>query len=966
MLKFLPTNLSPSARFWNIARIAVNYPTTSSSTVIIPNRPASMSTFSWHIARTTNKLFENRRSLHFSSRFYSSDLPQHSAIALPALSPTMQKGTIVSWKKKEGDKLAEGDLLCEIETDKAIMGYETPEEGYLAKIVLPEGTKDVPIGKLLCIIVPEKGDVGAFANFVASEGDQAQAAPTPSNEPLQASRQPKAPIPTPDSAASAHQAAPPKPQQGRVAATPYARKLAAEKGIALAAIAGSGPGGRILATDVSKAPKDAHAAASGHMTARAGKVPVAGAGAVDVPLSESKKAMAQEASDSKISIPHYYLSSLIYLDEILRMKDRINKFISKGTKEGNEISLQDFIVKASAIACTRIPAANSFFMDTFIRQNNNVDISIVLKTADGNVVHPVLFDAHLKGLAAINGEINAMKARAKEGAFSPQETEGGTFAISYMGEYASVHNFSAIIIPPQSCHLAVGHPEKKLIPDGNNEYRVSTTINVTLSCDHRVVDGAVGAQWLKHFKDLLEKPHSMLLCFIHTHTAASFSINSQRTANKLLGTHYPFQLDVRLYSPDLPKHFAIALPALSPTMQKGNIVSWKKKEGDKLSEGDLLCEIETDKAVIGYEAPEEGYLAKILLTEGMKDIPVGKLLCIIVPNEGDVTAFKNYEASGGGIASATSSSQHSESAAPSLQPSGPIYQAPTSSPAPPALKPQIASPPVAASPKGRIVATPYAKKLAAERGINLAVVAGTGPGGRIQAKDLTGTAEGARAPTVMMRGPTQPGVDFVDIPLSEAKKATTQRIVDSAISIPHYHLQAQINLDKVLSVKDKINELLSKAHKGEAPRISLKDYILKACAIACTRTPATNSFFMGTFIRQNNNVDISIAFKTSSGDLIYPVLLDAHTKGGTFTVSDVSDCEGVYNFSPIILSPQACNLAVGHIQETLVPDGDGGYKQSATMNVTLSCDRRLVDGAEGGQWLKHFKDMLEKPHTMLL
>uniref|UniRef100_F1KXW1 Dihydrolipoyllysine-residue acetyltransferase component of pyruvate dehydrogenase complex n=1 Tax=Ascaris suum TaxID=6253 RepID=F1KXW1_ASCSU len=324
---------------------------------------------------------------------------------------------------------------------------------------------------------------------------------------------------------------------------------------------------------------------------------------------------------------------------------------------------------------------------------------------------------------------------------------------------------------------------------------------------------------------------------------------------------------------------------------------------------------------------------------------------------------------------------------PSPQPSGPIYQAPTSSPAPPALKPQIASPPVAASPKGRIVATPYAKKLAAERGINLAAVAGTGPGGRIQAKDLTGTAEGARAPTVMMRGPTQPGVDFVDIPLSEAKKATAQRIVDSAISIPHYHLQAQINLDKVLSVKDKINELLSKAHKGEAPRISLKDYILKACAIACTRTPATNSFFMGTFIRQNNNVDISIAFKTSSGDLIYPVLLDAHTKGlitineernamkakakqgtflsqelegGTFTVSDVSDCEGVYNFSPIILSPQACNLAVGHIQETLIPDGDGGYEQSATMNVTLSCDRRLVDGAEGGQWLKHFKDMLRE------
>uniref|UniRef100_A0A915B2I0 Dihydrolipoamide acetyltransferase component of pyruvate dehydrogenase complex n=1 Tax=Parascaris univalens TaxID=6257 RepID=A0A915B2I0_PARUN len=369
-----------------------------------------------------------------------------------------------------------------------------------------------------------------------------------------------------------------------------------------------------------------------------------------------------------------------------------------------------------------------------------------------------------------------------------------------------------------------------------------------------------------------------LSCFIHTQMAASLSINPHRTANMLLGTHYPFRLDVRLYSADLPKHSAIALPALSPTMQKGNIVSWKKKEGDKLSDGDLLCEIETDKAVMEYEAPEEGYLAKILLTEGMKDIPVGKLLCIIVSNEGDVAAFKNYEASDGGIASATSSSPHTKTVAPPLQPSEPIHQASTPSPTPHALKAQIASSPAAASPKDRIVATPYAKKLATERGINLAAVAGTGPGGRIQAKDLTGAPAGGRAPTVMVRTSTQPGVDFIDVPLSEAKKATVQRILDSALSIPHYHLQARINLDKVLSVKDKINKLLSKGHKGEAPRISLKDYILKACAIACTRTPATNSFFMSTFIRQNKNVDISIAFKTPSGDLVYPVLLDAHTK----------------------------------------------------------------------------------------
>ncbi|VDM38358.1 unnamed protein product [Toxocara canis] len=440
------------------------------------------------------------------------DLPQHSAVVLPALSPTMQKGNIVSWKKKEGDKLEEGDLLCEIETDKAIMGYETPEEGYLAKIILAEGSKDIPIGKLLCIIVHEKSDLAAFANFVAPDVNKAAAASAPP-EPQELATPPP---PQPQRAELARTPIPPTPappraQEGRVVATPYAKKLAADKGISLMGVAGSGPGGRILARDVSAAPKSAPAASHASVAPAVRTSIAAAAGAVDVPLSEARKTMAQRATASKISIPHYYLSSLICLDELLRVKEKINKLLSKSKAEGAEISLNDFVVKASATACTRIPAANSFFMDTFIRQNNNVDISVGLKTDSGDVVHPVLFDAHLKGLVSINKEINAMKAKAKEGTFTREETEGGTFALSYMGEYGSVHNFTAIIIPPQSCHLAVSHPEEKLVPDGDGGYKVSTVVNVTLSCDHRVVDGALGAQWLKEFKDLLEKPHSMLL-----------------------------------------------------------------------------------------------------------------------------------------------------------------------------------------------------------------------------------------------------------------------------------------------------------------------------------------------------------------------------------------------------------------------------------------------------------------------
>ncbi|KAK0408067.1 hypothetical protein QR680_003757 [Steinernema hermaphroditum] len=437
-------------------------------------------------------------------RFYSSGLPEHKRVPLPALSPTMEHGTIVSWQKKEGDQLSEGDLLCEIETDKATMGFETPEEGYLAKIIVTEGSKDVPIGKLLCIIVENKEDVAAFANFTAQD-DAAPAAAPAAPKPAAAPAPAAAPTPA---APKPVQAVAPQAQAasaigGRVSATPFAKKLAAEQGIDLGAVAGSGPGGRILASDLAGAPKATVAAAG---------APAEGE-YVDIPLSNMRKTIAKRLTDSKQNVPHYYLSSEINMDEILKVRTKLNKMLEKqagATDKPVKLSVNDFVIKAVALACLRVPEANSFFMDTFIRQNHNVDVSVAVSTEAG-LITPIIFNAHSKGLSTISQEISSLAAKAREGKLQPHEFQGGTFTVSNLGMFGSVENFSAIINPPQSCILAIGAAAQKLVPDAEDGYRTITAMQVTLSCDHRVVDGAVGAVWLKHFKNFLEKPHTMLL-----------------------------------------------------------------------------------------------------------------------------------------------------------------------------------------------------------------------------------------------------------------------------------------------------------------------------------------------------------------------------------------------------------------------------------------------------------------------
>uniref|UniRef100_A0A3Q1ESP4 Acetyltransferase component of pyruvate dehydrogenase complex n=1 Tax=Acanthochromis polyacanthus TaxID=80966 RepID=A0A3Q1ESP4_9TELE len=411
-----------------------------------------------------------------------SSYPTHMKITLPALSPTMTMGTVQRWEKKVGEKLSEGDLLTEIETDKATIGFEVQEEGYLAKIMVAEGTRDVPLGTPLCIIVEKESDIAAFKDYVETGvAEVSTPPPAPAPTPVAA---PAAAAPSPAPAA----AAPAAPRKGRVFASPLAKKLAADKGIDLAQVSGSGPEGRITRKDIES-------------FVPAKTAPVSESPAINIYLS-LLQVIAQRLMQSKQTIPHYYLSLDVNMDQVLELRKELNENI--------KLSVNDFIIKASALACLKVPECNSSWLDTVIRQNHVVDVSVAVSTASG-LITPIVFNAHTKGLAAISSDVSALAAKARDGKLQPHEFQGGTFTISNLGMFG-VKNFSAIINPPQSCILAVGGSEKRLIPADNEKgFDVASVMSVTLSCDHRVVDGAVGAQWLAEFRKFLEKPVTMLL-----------------------------------------------------------------------------------------------------------------------------------------------------------------------------------------------------------------------------------------------------------------------------------------------------------------------------------------------------------------------------------------------------------------------------------------------------------------------
>ncbi|XP_048418335.2 dihydrolipoyllysine-residue acetyltransferase component of pyruvate dehydrogenase complex, mitochondrial [Stegostoma tigrinum] len=427
-----------------------------------------------------------------------SSYPPHMKIALPALSPTMTVGTIQRWEKKVGEKLLEGDLIAEVETDKATIGFEVMEEGYLAKILIPEGTRDVPLGTTLCIIVEKESDISAFADYVETGVADIKPQPTPPIPPAPVAQQPAA-------APTVSPPVKPRDPKSRVFASPLAKKLAADKGIDLKQVKGTGPDGQIRKKDVDSfvpsmvAPTPTPAAP--------GVAPVPTGTFTDIPLSNIRKVIAQRLMQSKQTIPHYYLSIDVNMDNILELRKQLNEEVkSKNIK----LSVNDFLIKASALACLKIPEVNSSWLDTFIRQNHVVDVSVAVSTAAG-LITPIVFNAHIKGLASISNDVKSLAEKARDGKLQPHEFQGGTFTISNLGMYG-IKNFSAIINPPQACILAVGGSEKRLLPAENEKgFTVSSIMSVTLSCDHRVVDGAVGAQWLAEFKKFLERPTTMLL-----------------------------------------------------------------------------------------------------------------------------------------------------------------------------------------------------------------------------------------------------------------------------------------------------------------------------------------------------------------------------------------------------------------------------------------------------------------------
>ncbi len=430
-------------------------------------------------------------------------------VLMPALSPTMTEGKLAKWSKKEGDKVASGDVICEIETDKATMEVEAVDEGTLGRILVPEGTEGVAVNAPIALLLEDGEDASAL--------DAAAAAPAakPAEQPAAAAPAlaPAAPPATPAAAPAPAPAA--KPSGGdRIFASPLARRLAKEAGLDLGGITGSGPHGRIVKADVEKAkaaPKPAAAPAPAPAEPAAAKpapaAPDVGPAYVEVPNSSMRKVIAKRLGAAKRDIPHFYLTIDCDIEALLKLRGELNGRSPEG-EGGWKISVNDFVVRAVALALRAYPNANCSWTEEAIRYYQVVDVSVAVATPNG-LITPIVKNADQKGLAAISGEVRHLAKRAREGKLMPEEYQGGCFTISNLGMYG-IKDFAAIINPPQACLLAVGAAEKRpVVKDG--ALAVATMMSCTLSIDHRAVDGAAGAEYLQVFKTLIEDPLRMML-----------------------------------------------------------------------------------------------------------------------------------------------------------------------------------------------------------------------------------------------------------------------------------------------------------------------------------------------------------------------------------------------------------------------------------------------------------------------
>ncbi|CEP14579.1 hypothetical protein [Parasitella parasitica] len=437
-------------------------------------------------------------------RCYSSkSFPSHNIIAMPALSPTMTAGGIGKFQKAVGDAINPGDVLVEIETDKAQMDFECQEEGFVAKILVSEGDKDIPVGKPIAIFVDDESDIEAFKDFTLEDASPAAAA-----APAAASAEESSPATeekkesTPASAASGSSG-------DRTKASPLARLIANKRGIDITKIQGSAPGGRIVKSDVENF-KEASApvpTATASVPAAYAPQGVSGDAFNDQPTTSMRKIIATRLAESKQTVPHYYLTVEVNMDKVSKLRQVLNQ----SGKGEYKLSVNDFVIKASALALKAVPEVNSAWQGDFIRQYNSADICVAVATPTG-LITPIIGQAETKGLSAISSQVKDMAKRARDGKLAPAEYQGGSFTISNLGMYG-ISNFTAIINPPQSCILAIGGTQQKVVADETTEtgFAVRDVMEVTLSADHRVVDGAVGATWLQSFKGFMENPLKMLL-----------------------------------------------------------------------------------------------------------------------------------------------------------------------------------------------------------------------------------------------------------------------------------------------------------------------------------------------------------------------------------------------------------------------------------------------------------------------
>ncbi len=433
-------------------------------------------------------------------------------ILMPALSPTMTEGTLARWLKKEGEQVKAGDIIAEIETDKATMEVEAVDEGVLGKILVPDGTANVKVNDVIAVLVEpgEKADAAPAAKPApAPATPKTEPAPAPAAPPVQATTPSVAPAAKPNG----HDAA---PSGGRAIASPLARRMAQQAGLDLGALAGSGPNGRIVKADIEAAlakgpaPKAAPAPAAAAPAAPAPKAPAAPITAPHqaVPHSTMRKVIARRLSESKRDIPHFYVSMDIELDALLKLRSQLNANSPKDGPGAFKLSVNDLVIKAAAVTLRRIPKVNASWTDDATILYDDVDVSVAVSIPDG-LITPIIRKADQKGLAAISNEMKDLAARAKAGKLKPEEFQGGGFSISNMGMYG-VRDFAAIINPPQAGILAVSAGEQRpVVKDG--ALAIATVMTCTLSVDHRIVDGALAAEWIAEFKRIVENPLSLML-----------------------------------------------------------------------------------------------------------------------------------------------------------------------------------------------------------------------------------------------------------------------------------------------------------------------------------------------------------------------------------------------------------------------------------------------------------------------